>query len=159
MDNSTNGETSRSTLISSHSFNITINHLFSTPTHPKPSVLAQQTSRRMKNMVRYSCHIMFLLQCRDHDFVPKGLIIKDPIGSSESSRTLHYVSLTLVKQQLKHFRTCFAKEKNAYNSTMAIGHAEESAGHVSLQQTIRTQHGVLAYIPQQAPEESPTEIL
>ena len=58
-------------------------------------------------------------QCRDHGFIPKGLIIKDPIGSSELSKTLQYASLTLVKQQLKQFRTCFAKEKNAYDSTMA----------------------------------------
>ena len=77
IDNSTNGEvhSSRSTLISSHSFNNTIDHLFFTPTHPKPSVLSQQTSRRMKNMVRRSCHKMFLLQCRDHDFIPKGLLM------------------------------------------------------------------------------------
>ena len=47
------------------------------------------------------------------------MIIKDPIGSSESSKTLRYASLTLVKQQLKQFRTCFAEEKNAYDSTMA----------------------------------------
>ena len=119
MDISINGETSRSSSISSHSFNKTINHLFSTATHPKPSVLAQLTSCKMKNMVRHSCHIMFLLQCRDHDFIPKGLTIKDPVGSSESSKTLHHASMTLVKQQLKQCRTTFAKEKKAYDSTMA----------------------------------------
>ena len=47
------------------------------------------------------------------------MIIKGPIESSESSKTLHYASLTLVKQQLEHFRTCFAKEKNAYDYNMA----------------------------------------
>ena len=119
MDISINGETSRSSFISSHSFNKTINHLFSTVTHPKPSVLAQLTSCKLKNMVRHSCHIMFLLQCMDHDFIPKGLIIKDPVGSSESSKTLHNASMTLVKQQLKQCRTSFAKEKKAFDSTMA----------------------------------------
>ena len=120
MDNSTNEETSRSSLISLQSFNKTINHLFSTPDQPKPSVLAQKTSRTMKNMVRHSFHIMFLTQCSDHDYIPKGLTLKDPVGSFESGRALHNASMTLVKQQLKHHRSSFTTESKCYDSTMAI---------------------------------------
>ena len=73
----------------------------------------------------YKCYNLWFILAqkfivyRDHDFIPKGLIIKDPVRRSESSKTLNNASMTLVKQQLKQFRTSFAKEKNAYDSTMA----------------------------------------
>ena len=70
-------------------------------------------------MVRHSCHIMFLTQCRDHDLIPKGLTLKDPVGSLGSAKALHNASLTLVKQQLKQHRSSFATDKKDYDSAMA----------------------------------------
>ena len=116
MDNSTNGDMSRS---SPQSFNHSINHLFRTEVHPKPSTLVQHTSTSMEKMVRFSCHIMFLKQCRDHDLVPKGLTLKDPVRSSESTKILHLASMSLLKHQLKILRQNFAQNKKHYDNTMA----------------------------------------
>ena len=72
-----------------------------------------------KKMVRFSCHIMFLKQCRDHDLVPKGLTLKDPVRSSESTKILHLASMSLLKHQLKILRQNFAQNKKHYDNTMA----------------------------------------
>ena len=62
---------------------------------------------------------MFFTQCRDHDLIPKGLTLKDPVGSLGSAKALHNASLTLVKQQLKQHRSSFATDKKDYDSAMA----------------------------------------
>ena len=100
MDNSLNGDTSRSSssITTTLSFNQSIDLLFPTSDHGKPSILAQRVSRCMEKMVRYSCHITFLVQCRNHDIVPNGLALKDPVGSTESTKTLHLASMMLLKQ-------------------------------------------------------------
>ena len=116
MDNSTNGDMSRS---SPQSFNYSINHLFRTEVHPKPSTLVQHTSTSMEKMVRFSCHIMLFKQCRDHDLVPKGLTLKDPVRSSESTKILHLASMSLLKHQLKILRQNFTQNKKHYDDTMA----------------------------------------
>ena len=69
-------------------------------------------------MVRYSCHITFLVQCRNHDIVPNGLALKDPVGSTESTKTLHLASMILLKQQLKLNRASFAQNKKCFEATM-----------------------------------------
>ena len=101
MDNSLklNGDTSRSSssITTTLSFNQSIDLLFPTSDHRKPSILAQRASRCMEKMVRYSCHITFLVQCRNHDIVPNGLALKDPVGSTESTKTLHLASMKLLK--------------------------------------------------------------
>ena len=117
MDTSINGDTSRS---APPSFNQSINQLFSTQNYPKPSILVQQTSRNLKSMVRFSCHITFLVLCRDHDLIPKGLTLKDPIGNTQSSKTLYNASLTLLKQQLHQFRHKFAILSKEFDAGMAI---------------------------------------
>ena len=117
MDNSTNGDTSRRS--PPHlTFNNSLNHLFSNEEHPKPSTLAQTSSRCMEKMARASCHIMFLILCRDHDMIPKGLTLKDPMKSIESAKILHLASVSLLKQQLKVLRQQFAKSKKNYDETM-----------------------------------------
>ena len=85
-------------LTPTHSFNQSLDLLFSTSDHGKPSVLAQRTSRCMEKRVRFSCHITFLVQCRNHDLVPNGLVLKDPVRSSESAKILHSTSMSLLKQ-------------------------------------------------------------
>ena len=100
------------------SFNQSINLLFSTPQHSKPSVLAQRVSQCMEKMVHFSCHITFLVQCQNHDLVPNGLALRDPACSSDSARVLHMASMTLLKQQLKMSRTNFALNKQLFDANM-----------------------------------------
>ena len=121
MDNSLNGDTSRSSqpITPTHSFNQSSDLLFSTSDHGKPSVLAQSASRCMEKMVRFSCHITFLVQCRNHDLLPNGLALKDPVRSSESAKILHSASMSLLKQQLKLSRTKFAQNKKLFDVTMS----------------------------------------
>ena len=121
MDNSSNGDTSRSSqsLTPTLSFNQFIDLLFSKPQHSRPSILAQRVSRCMEKMVRFSCHITFLVQCRNHNLVPNGLALKDAMRSSDLARVLHLASMTLLKQQLKVSRTNFAQNKHLFDSNMS----------------------------------------
>ena len=98
MDSSPNESTSRN----SPSFSQTINNLFYTGHGPKPSTLSQLSSKCIRKMTTYSCHISFLKTCRDHDLIPRGLRLKDPIGNSHSEFTLHDALLSLLKQILNH---------------------------------------------------------
>ena len=101
------------------SFNQSIDLMFSTSDHGKPSILAQRASRCMEKMVRFSCHITFLVQCHNHDLVPNGLELKDPVRNSESSKILHLASMMLLKQQLKLNRISFAQNKKCFDATMS----------------------------------------
>ena len=113
MDSSLNESTSRN----SPSFSQTINNLY-IGHGPKPSTLSQLSSKCIRKMTTYSCHISFLKTCRDHDLIPRGLRLKDPIGNSHSESTLHDVSLSLLKQRLNHYRTTFIQQQQFLNTTM-----------------------------------------
>ena len=63
---------------------------------------------------------MFLVLCRDHDFIPKGLTLKDPIGNTQSSKTLYNASLTLLKQQQQQFRLKFTILNKEFDTGMSI---------------------------------------
>ena len=121
MDNSLNGDISRNSpaLTPTLSFNQSIDLMFSTSDHGKPSILAQRASRCMEKMIRSSCHITFLVQCRNHDLVPNGLALKDPVKNSESSKILHLASMKLLKQQLKLNRIGFAQNKICFDATIS----------------------------------------
>ena len=111
MDSSPNESTSRN----SPSFSQTINNLFYTGHGPKPSTLS---SKCIRKMTTYSCHISFLKTCSDHDLIPRGLRLKDPIGNSRSESTLHDTSLSLLKQRLNHYRTAFIQQQRLLKTTM-----------------------------------------
>ena len=114
MDSSLNESTSRN----SPSFSQTINNLFYTGHGPKPSTLSQLSSKCIRKMTTHSCHISFLKTCRDHDLIPRGLRLKDPIGNSHSESTLHDASLSLLKQRLNHYRTAFIQQQQLLKTTM-----------------------------------------
>ena len=95
MDTSTNETEFRS---SPQSFSKTINSLFYSGTGPLPSETAQQTSRSIQKMASYSCHISFLKACRDHDIIPRGLRLKNPLNDTKSKVTIHTASLSLIKK-------------------------------------------------------------
>ena len=114
MDSSLNESTSRN----SPSFSQTINNLFYTGHGPKPSTLSQLSSKCIRKMTTYSCHISFLKTWRDHDLIPRGLRLKDPIGNSHSESTLHDASLSLLKQRLNHYRSTFIQQQQLLKTTM-----------------------------------------
>ena len=55
---------------------------------------------------------------RVHDFIPRGLRLKDPIGNSHSESTLHDASMSLLKQRLNHYRTAFIQQQQLLKTTM-----------------------------------------
>ena len=85
---------------------------------PKPSTLSQLSSKCIRKITTYSCHISFFKTCRDHDLIPRGLRLKDPIGNSHSESTLHDDSLSLLKQRLNHYRTAFIQQQQLLKTTM-----------------------------------------
>ena len=90
MDTSPNDTTSRS---SHHSFSSTINQLLYSGTGSMPSEFAKQTSKSTNKLATYSCHISFLKACREHDIIPRGLRLKNPLKDAKSQATIHSASL------------------------------------------------------------------
>ena len=68
-------------------------------------------------MCTFSCHISFLKSCRDHDFIPRGLRLKDPIKSANSKSTLHSASLKLLKDRLNSYRRLYHQEQRHLTET------------------------------------------
>ena len=60
------------------------------------SNLAKKTSTLTKKMATYSCHISYLKCCRDHDYIPKGLQLSDPVKSTRSSEVIHHAAKLLI---------------------------------------------------------------
>ena len=114
MDNHQNVDSS----IRTTSFTQQINTLFSTPAHPTPSKITQSTSSCITKMVRYSCHISFLKACRDHDLLPKGLRLKNPIGNTKTDTTIHKTGMELLKERLAYYRTQFHTKKCSYEKDL-----------------------------------------
>ena len=115
MDTSPNDTPSRS---SHHSFSSTINRLFYSGTGSMPSEFAKQTSKSINKLATYSCHISFLKACRDHDIIPRGLRLKNPLKDAKSQATIHSASLKLVKNRLQNFRKSFHQQKVMLDTTL-----------------------------------------
>ena len=98
------------------SFTQQINSLFSTSTHPAPSKLTQATSFAIAKMARFSCHISFLKRCRDHDFLPKGLRLKNPVANTKSDTILHSTGMQLLRERLSHYRRQYHNLKCSYEA-------------------------------------------
>ena len=69
-------------------------------------------------MATYSCHISFLKACRDHDIIPRGLRLKNPLKDAKFQATIHSASLKLVKNRLQHFRKSFHQQKVILDTTL-----------------------------------------
>ena len=96
----------------------TINRLFYSGTRSMPSEFAKQRSKSINKLVTYSCHISFLKACRDHDIIPRGLRLKNPLKDAKSQMTIHSASLKLVKNRLQHFRKSFHQQKVMLDTTL-----------------------------------------
>jgi len=111
MYQSTNYAESNNNTSSTLSFNKSIYTLYG----PSALKLAKLTSVQIKRMTIFSCHISFLKCCRDHQFIPKGLRLTNPLTSTRSGAILSKASALLVTERLNYFRQQFASSKILYD--------------------------------------------
>ena len=76
--------------------------------------LCKSSSQLTQKLASHSCHISFLKTCRDHNLIPKGLRLTDPIMTQRSQQVVTEASSRLITERLNHFRPLlFQKEEDA----------------------------------------------
>ena len=68
--------------ISDHIFRLSLIYLFS----KDAAKLCKSSSQLTQKLASHSCHISFLKACRDHNLIPKGLRLTDPIKTQRSQQ-------------------------------------------------------------------------
>ena len=63
---------------------------------------------RLKNLkeklARYSNHLTFLMRCRDHNLVPKGLRVRLPVNTAKARLIAWRTAKALLRERIKEAR-------------------------------------------------------
>ena len=80
--------------------------------------LCKSSSQLTQKLASHSCHISFLKACRDHNIIPKGLRLTDPIKTQRSQQVVTEASSRLITERLNHFRHDFSRKKKTLDHTI-----------------------------------------
>ena len=80
--------------------------------------LCKTSSQLTQKLASHSCHISFLKACRDHNLIPKGLRLTDPIKTQRSQQVVTEASSRLITERLNHFRHDFSRKKKTLDHTI-----------------------------------------
>ena len=71
-----------------------------------------------QKLASHSCNISFLNACRDHNLIPKGLRLTDPIKTQRSQQVVTEASSRLITERLNQFIHDFSRKKKTLDHTI-----------------------------------------